>query len=527
MKKSNLENKIKDSFDNHEFKLNHDEIWENIEPELKKKKKKRFFFIWFFGGAMMLAFLFMYTFNKEENLSVAQESAIESESVPPALDAAPFQVQEKEVISPIEANKVLAKTIAAVSEKYSPVVETIDKIKAAGSRAIDNSNILESNNLFRPTSSSSTSAIKREIAKPVTQEQSLGNVLENTIRNSAKGEVVIVKEFTDKLENEDSDMASENITDNNFADSNEANNLSDVEETDKVERLKSKLTPDKKSKSVSKKRKSKKRKKKKVKRENDTDEKSKKVRTRHSRRKATYYAQPTLSYIVPLSSLSSRGSEVPRNLQIRQDSEKRLEAFGIGLNFYRQSRNGFIIVSGIEYQRINTSVNFSSITEEVEIIQGIVSITENALGQVIDQQSGTKVITKTTIEEQRIFNHHTFINVPVGIGRVWKNRKYDVKVLGGLDFNVYHNFNGTIKDVNRDFNFSSRNSPVFENVFKKKTGVGLWLSSEFAKPISKKALLWVAPRIQIPFSDVNSERYNLKQKYFNVNVSVGVSLKLL
>lgn len=528
MKKNNLENKIKDTFDNHQFQLNHDELWENIEPKLKKKKKRRFFFIWFFGGAMLLAFLFIHNFSNEEESNLTLATTLESG--PEELDATPLQVHEKEAAATTEVNEELANTSTVAQEKASLLTKAINKVETAGSRTLDDIIMLEPNNLKKSSIPIPTNDIKNEIANPMTQKPRVGNVLENTIENSNIAEVAIIKKSIDNSENGKNKDVAENIADNNFSASNDVNDSSNIEEINNGEKSENRVTSHNKkdkNKPISKIRKSRKKKKKKVKRESDTEEKSKKVRTRHSRRKAFYYAQPTLSYIVPFSSLRSRGGEFSRNLQIRQDTEKRLEAFGFGLNFYRQSRNGFIIVSGIEYQRINTSVGFSSITEEFETIQGVISITENALGQVIDQQLGPKVITKTTIEEQRIFNHHTFINVPVGIGKVWENHKYDFKFSGGLDFNIYHNFKGTIKDVTRDFSFSRRNSLVFESVFKKRTGMGLWMSSEFAKPLTKKTLFWVAPRIQIPFSNVNSEDYNLKQKFFNLNVSVGVSLKLM
>ncbi len=297
-------------------------------------------------------------------------------------------------------------------------------------------------------------------------------------------------------------------------------------EDDTLDEQKFKSNTSKKKVKVAKKGKKKAAAKKRKKVNSESDEKSKKVRLRRSRRKVTYYAQPSLSYILPISSLNLRDAELNNALQILKDTETQLEAFGVGFNVYRQSRNGFIIVAGIEYQRLNRRVNLVNETEQVEIRQGVVTITEDSQGQIIDQELGPKEIVRRTIEEQRIYNHHIFVNIPVGVGKVWENRKYDFKLLGGLDFNIYHNFKGTIKDTNRDISILRRTSDSYERVFNKKTGVGIWLSSEFAKPINEKTLLWIAPRIQIPFSDVNLSEYALKQKYFNFNLSIGVSLML-
>ncbi len=81
MKKNNLENKIKDSLDGYEFHLDHDEIWQNIEPELKKKKKRRFFFIWFLGSAMLLGVLLKYVNMDTGGTSILVEKVITEKDI--------------------------------------------------------------------------------------------------------------------------------------------------------------------------------------------------------------------------------------------------------------------------------------------------------------------------------------------------------------------------------------------------------------------------------------------------------------
>jgi len=59
MENFDFDNKFKEGLENINPMLNNDEIWNNIEPHLKKKKKRRLL-IWFFFGAIGLLGLFWF-----------------------------------------------------------------------------------------------------------------------------------------------------------------------------------------------------------------------------------------------------------------------------------------------------------------------------------------------------------------------------------------------------------------------------------------------------------------------------------
>ncbi len=51
---------VKSVFERHRPETDHDLLWENIEPHLKKKKKRRAFILLFWGLALGLLFLFFW-----------------------------------------------------------------------------------------------------------------------------------------------------------------------------------------------------------------------------------------------------------------------------------------------------------------------------------------------------------------------------------------------------------------------------------------------------------------------------------
>jgi len=137
MENHNFENKVKETFEEYIPKLDHDEIWENIEPHLKKKKKRRFFFIWFLGGLLLLGLF------SQSNLFVEKEKETNSLPVPtspekiteikvmedkkeiePAMTPEPIASQKtvKVVDSEMTSRSIPESAVLPLVEKEEPVV---------------------------------------------------------------------------------------------------------------------------------------------------------------------------------------------------------------------------------------------------------------------------------------------------------------------------------------------------------------------------------------------------------------------
>ncbi|MBK6998318.1 MAG: hypothetical protein IPH31_26865 [Lewinellaceae bacterium] len=57
----NFEKQAQSEFESYRPEVNTDEVWENIEPHLKKKRKRRpfLFFFWGLGIGLLMVFLWM------------------------------------------------------------------------------------------------------------------------------------------------------------------------------------------------------------------------------------------------------------------------------------------------------------------------------------------------------------------------------------------------------------------------------------------------------------------------------------
>ncbi len=67
----NFEKQAQSEFDRYRPEVNIDEVWENIEPHLKKKRKRRpfLFFFWGLGIGLLMVFLWM-KFSSNDTMQV-------------------------------------------------------------------------------------------------------------------------------------------------------------------------------------------------------------------------------------------------------------------------------------------------------------------------------------------------------------------------------------------------------------------------------------------------------------------------
>lgn len=525
MENNNLENNIKRSFEQYNHKLDHDEIWDNIEPKLKRKKKRRFLILWFFGGLATIGLL--YTFINKDPKVVTIDNREAPSSISPSTDSAPSDVirlQNDKTESLVQQeNKTNAKpysirTLSGSSNDYTPtsiaLAKPLRNIASLTTKMASQRNEPLANSSVYLTPSTAIESLKRVTKSAQIPIPPNENDIKDTNDITEQVDVTIISNQEDQPNKA------------KFQNLKRKRDKQEKVELEKAKKLKIKKEKIRREEIKRKKIKRAKAKKEKARKDKMKREKERKVAVRHSRKKTKWFIQPTLGAIVPVKILGANSvvSEADYINQ-RQETETRLEAFSVGLNIQTQNRIGFIISAGLEIQRLNSRFDFENTTVEQEFSSGVISVTENAQGEAIRTELGEKEKTITTTKRQQHFNQHTFINVPIGIGKIWRQRKYDFRFVTGVDVNLYHNFRGLIAGPGgQDLDLRRRRNSQFDQVFKRNTGIGIWATTEFHKPIGDKWNLSFAPKIQVPLNKITQDEYVLNQRFLNFSLVVGANL---
>ena len=359
MRIDNFEKKIQSTFEQYRPETDHDQIWENIEPHLKKKKKRRAFILFFWAlGMGLLGFCGIQKrregFSGRPGPSFREQNYTEVESNAPArfpesglseksgtanITAASSNEEQKQQAGNVVRNK----TYRADNQP----VEARNAKKQSGQKSIQN-----------PSGS-----IKLDCREEV--YSTLGEVPQKTANESA---VSIQPGPEMPLANESSSVVKKAETpDPQYTPPDSISSRSKAE--------KSSVLPKKKP------------------------SKAKKMnRIKPHKRKQT---KQTLSLhtglVLPLKVLRENNG-VTENAELlanRKSSEKMLEAFSSSIHYTYASRKGLLFRGGVEYKRLNEQFSFGYTKKEEEIVTGVLTQTINSSGDVIAQTTGPKKVTTT------------------------------------------------------------------------------------------------------------------------------------
>ncbi len=239
-----------------------------------------------------------------------------------------------------------------------------------------------------------------------------------------------------------------------------------------------------------------------------------------TKNKWEFQLQPVVSSVLPMKILSSRVQK--SYLNKRKSSETQLEAFSVGLNLRaRNKKSDWIYIAGLTYMQFNERFDHFYVEENTEKRIGLVALIEDETGQIIDTESGLKDVKITETLKMRLFNQYRFLNIPFGVGKEWTNKNSNYRFFGGINYNLYFKFSGTI--FGPDLKPVALSSKIqYLEVFKEKTGIGVWLSAEYGRAINDRLQWSAASRIQIPLSAVSQPDYGLKQYFYPVSLDLGI-----
>jgi len=473
MNLDNFEKLAKDLFDADRPTANHEEVWQNIEPHLKKKKKRRAI-IWFFWGIGVFCLLGLLWWKTN---TVGLGAGLSAEK----LEEAAWK-DAKQSSSPVSEPAVSKVPNPALENK----VQTSDQSTQPKNKLRADAHVVQkeafSEVLSRGLPASKSGSIAVEIPTPRLLDHSpVSEIQEPEALEIAPAQAIPNQSLLNLVP------------------------VSDIKEDKKTpSEATSELKPDQK-------------------RPARKPSKKERKRTRIFPHALSLHAGMAL----PLKVLGNNPKVVANEafLKNRKGSEKQLEAISASTYYTFSNKNGLLLRAGLDYRRLNEKFTVSYTNEKVETVLGVLTMTVDATGQVIAQTMGNKTVATTTIYSNQAYNYYQWLDFPMGVGYQNLNKKRAWELAAGLDLNLFFNFSGTMyNEFGQSTEFSSQSS---SGVFIKKHGIGLWASYGYSRNISKNIRWQLSAKANIPLRNITVENYPLAQRYYCLGLQGGLIFNIV
>ncbi len=544
MENFDFDNKFKEGLDNLNPMLDNDEIWDNIEPHLKKKKKRRFI-IWFFFGMLGVLGLFWLQSTNSSEVSPIAELKSKKELVSDPIskninnDNTDIEVAVNEAPEIVnEAVSTEPKVQEVTEQKSTSEVQSIVTSQPIIER--DETTTYQNKELALPQKNQITKTDRLVFEKSTITEKS-DLTYQPDIENQIKNVDVNVEAEESKLNNSPtlepslSAIVKKDQIKSGIDFSKE--DLIILEEAvpviDEEVEVKKKLT--KKERQEANKKRKEERKKAKREREKKKEEKKKadskknKLTKPNKRRQWKHQIQMMGSGIYTLHFLRDQNRSESTYLRHRDRYVSGTEGFGSSFQFVSENPSGLLLTVGMQYQELHEKLERQETISERNLQNVTETITEDADGNIIGSTSSMRLVTTTTTYNQQLYNQYRFVNFPIGLGYAFNSNKMRLKLIGGIDINAYYKFSGSI--FNRDLNIielSSKASAVYDRIYKNSAGMGIWATVEWHKPLNERLSIVVSPGIQAPIKSIsqNSEAWPIAHNIVKLRLGVGVNYML-
>ncbi len=490
----NFEKQAQSEFDRYRPEVNTDEVWENIEPHLKKKRKRRpfLFFFWGLGIGLLMVLLWM-KFSPDDTVQ-GSNTAITTLAPEPAEANAPEKNSGVANLSTDTETSKITGVDAKILMQKGVSRNTNSLLKTAQDQVILN----EYNDENRPEQQSSNDLTSIQATSSTTKNPTIEP--QTSIPQTLDAIPIEGNQNLTLLPDQKPDSTV------NIAFDAETSRTPKETSVQGSEKKKKNSTPDAKSKT-----------------------KAKKMgRTRPHKRKAS---KQTLSIhtglVLPLKVLQPN-DRVETNdglLANRKASEKTLEAFSVSLHYTYATKKGLLFRGGFDYRRLNEKFLVRYSEKETKIVTGVLTQTVNTSGQVISTTTGPKEVTTTTIYSNVAYNSYQFLNLPLGMGFQKINKKSQWEIAGGMDLNLWFHFNGNLYNAYGEAVALSKSK--YPDVYKRNTGLGMWASYGYSRNLSRNIRWQLAAKVNLPFQQITSDQYPLIQKYYTIGLQGGLIFNLI
>jgi hypothetical protein len=476
MNMDHFEKQIKDLFDKHKPESDTEQIWQNIEPHLKKKKKRRGILFLFFGAGLLFFFgLFLW---KNRPLPHPADA---SSAQPKSSTTESMSAEQQQIV----ANKPAAHT--------STVPQFLTKNKDFQTARSETNASKAERTADEPRREQTSPGVSKT---PGDAPADIAPVLTNPARLEAPvTENPVTEPFVPFF------MPKSNMPSDILEADTASAALRIVAKTPKADRTADKSSETKRPKSKKPKR-----------------DKGPVVQ------RFAVQAGPAL----PIKTLKKnpRSAAPDKQLYERKNSEKMLEAYAANVFYGIGKQNGFFFKGGLVFRQFNEKFHFGYIKKETQQITGVVAVTVDATGATVDQTTGTKTLIKTTEYSNTAYNRYHFLNLPAGIGYRQTRRNNCLEFAAGVDYNLFFRFKGTIFAYEAQPLALSRSASTYRSVFRNRLDWGMWAAAGYSRRLSPTLRWSVSAQLQMPFSPLTQPDYALEQRYYSMGIQGGLTFDL-
>ncbi len=474
-----FEKHIKSMFDEYRPESDNEQIWQNIEPHLKKKKKRRPFILFFGGLGLGILMLFLWWHHGQQGtLQAGGAAPVQS---PNLLEPKPVAETEWTATSQTQASTPDTRLISH-SAKQSPKGVTYLK------------NPIERLD-YEQVVPKSTASVEPLFSEPKTEVTASWAAPEMQVAENHTTEPVVAEEV----------LTVSNIL---IEAAKPVVQIEEKEPGSLPTNVATKIGVNKEKKVTKAKKPS----------------KSKTRPHKRKRNKQTLSLHTGLA--LPLKVLKANPLVEPNEdlLKNRKASEKSLEAFSGTINYTYATKKGLLFRAGLDYKRLNERFKVSYNVKETEIVTGVLTQTVNSSGQIIAQTMGSKEVTTTRIYSNIAYNYYQFLNMPIGMGYQRFNKRSQWELAGGLNFNLWFRAYGTT--YNEFGNPRRLYYPNYLEVLERKAGLGLWASYGYSRNISRNIRWQLSVKADVPFKNITTDSYALIQRYYTLGLQGGLIFNL-
>lgn len=502
-----IDKHINSTFDTFLPELDNNEIWNNIEPKLKKKKDRKIIFWLLFGGLLTIGGIFYFSgdsaseliienaIKQEPSIKLKKSDSVLDEKQTPVFNTAAEKESSERLLLKKNKNsgkvsttptELVSENLSSISNDQIPKVLENNDSQKRFNESVDNSTSLNLEVSKNPSS-------KRKLISSILVNQ---KVLDETNKREASVDV-IEKELS-------AEKVSRVYVNNVFS-------LADSEINSRLNKQFLKAPS----------------------RNFTSPQFDSGFRTpRESRKrvkpskKSQWQSQVqfSLSAIYGLENFSGQMESNISLLNYRNQFTTQKLSFGASFKYILEHKNGLMLIGGIDFMQLNEKI-FQDVEESETATELIdVSVTENAQGEIINREQGFREVTYITMTRLLYHNQYRFFNIPIGLGYSSKFGKGRLKYIGGLDYNLTFRFNGHLFDNNLFITkVEASYSQKHQLYYKSNHGIGLWGGVEWHYPLNERCSFLVAPNFQYSLSNITAENNFVwyKQSHLKLKLDLG------